>query len=42
MAPKLQSKILETKAQTCPPSEEEFPAEAVAESSREDVPHRMT
>lgn len=40
MAPKLQSKTLETKAQTCPPSEE-FPGEAVAESSG-DVSDRMT
>lgn len=30
MAPKLQSKILETKAQTCPPSEAGFSAEAAA------------
>lgn len=40
MAPKLQSKTLETKAQTCPPSEAGFSAEAAAESSREDVPDR--
>ena len=40
MAPKLQSKTLETKAQTCPPSEAGFSAEAAAESSGEDVPDR--
>lgn len=40
MAPKLQSKTLETKAQSCPPSAE-FPVEAAAESSGEDVPDRM-
>lgn len=40
MAPKLQNKTLETKAQTCPPSEE-FPGEAAAESSG-DVSDRMT
>lgn len=41
MAPKLQSKTLETKAQTCPPFEDEFPAEAAAESSG-DEPEGMT
>lgn len=35
-------KYWKQKAQTCPPSEELFPAEAAAESSREDVPDRMT
>lgn len=40
MAPKLQSKTLETKAQTCPPFEAGFSAEAAAESSGEDVPDR--
>lgn len=40
MAPKFQSKTLETKAQTCPPSEAGFSAEVAAESSGEDVPDR--
>jgi len=40
MAPKLQSKTLETKAQTCPSFEAGFSVEAAAESSGEDVPDR--
>lgn len=41
MAPKLQSKTLETKAQTCPLYEAKFPQKAVAESSGQAVPARV-
>ena len=41
MAPKLQSKTLETKAQTCPLYEAKFPQKAVAESSVQAVPARV-
>lgn len=41
MAPKLQSKTLETKAQTCPLYEAQFPQKAAAESSGQAVPARV-
>lgn len=41
MAPKLQSKTLETKAQTCPLNEATLPQKAVAESSGQAVPARV-
>lgn len=41
MAPKLQSKTLETKAQTCPLYEATLPQKAVAESSGQAVPARV-
>lgn len=41
MAPKLQSKTLETKAQTCPLYEAKLPQKAVAESSGQAVPARV-
>lgn len=41
MAPKLQSKTLETKAQTCPLYEAQFPQKAAAESSGQAVPVRV-
>lgn len=41
MAPKLQSKTLETKAQTCPLYEATLPQKAVAESSEQAVPEDL-
>lgn len=41
MAPKLQSKTLETKAQTCPLYEATLPQKAVAESSGQAVPEDL-
>lgn len=41
MAPKLQSKTLETKAQTCPLYEAKLPQKAVAGSSGQAVPARV-